>query len=66
MTSHPDANGVVGWTMTPTEVVADLQRMLASIKRVQRTTGDPATRSGAARNADTLASAIRLIEVADG
>ncbi len=65
MTRNAEANGVVGWALTPTEVVTDLRRMLASIKRVQAVTGDPVTRSGAARNADTLASAIRLIEAAD-
>ena len=39
-----------------------LRRILASIKRVQSVTGDPVIRTGAARNADTLAAAIRLIE----
>lgn len=62
MSRNAEANGVAGWALTPTEVTADLRRILASIKRVQAVTGDPVIRTGAARNADTLAAAIQLIE----
>lgn len=62
MSRNAEANGVTGWAMTPTEVVADLRRILRDIRRVQAVTGDPVIRSGAARNADTLLAALRLIE----
>lgn len=66
MSRAAEANNVVGWALTPTEVTADLRRILASIKRVQAVTGDPVIRMGAARNADTVAAAIQLIEDAHG
>jgi hypothetical protein len=62
MSRNAQANGVAGWVLTPTEVAADLRRMLTSIQRVQAVTGDPVIRMGAARNADTLRAAIQLIE----
>jgi len=62
MSHNAEANGIAGWALTPSEVAADLRRILASIKRVQAVTGDPVIRTGAARNADTLTAAIQLIE----
>lgn len=62
MNRNAEANGVVGWAMTPTEVVADLRRILRDIDRVRRSCGDPATRMGLGRNADTILHALRLIE----
>lgn len=66
MTRNAEANGVVGWAMTPDEVVADLRRILRDIDRVRRSCGDPATRIGLARNHDTITAAIRLIEETHG
>lgn len=66
MSRNAEANGIAGWALTPSEVTADLRRILASIKRVQAVTGDPVIRMGAARNADSIANAIRLIEEAHG
>lgn len=66
MSRAAEANNVVGWALTPSEVTADLRRILASIRRVQAVTGDPVIRTGAARNADTLTAAIQLIEDAHG
>lgn len=62
MSRNADANGVVGWALTPAEVVADLRRILRDIDRVRRSCGDPATRVGLGRNRDTLTAALRLIE----
>mgnify|MGYP001262293082 FL=1 len=62
MTTRPEAGLIVGWSLTPTEVVADLRRILADIDRVRRVCGDPATRVGLGRNHDTVQHAIRLIE----
>ncbi len=64
MTRNAEANGVIGWSMTPAEVVADLRRILRDIDRVRRSCGDPATRMGLGRNADSITHAIRLIEEA--
>ena len=66
MTRNAEANGVIGWAMTPAEVVADLRRILRDIDRVRRSCGDPATRMGLGRNADSITHAIRLIEAAHG
>lgn len=62
MSRNADANGVVGWALTPAEVVADLRRILRDIDRVSRSCGDPATRVGLGRNTDTIVQAIALIE----
>ncbi len=62
MNRNATANGVVGWALTPSEVTADLRRILADIDRVRRSCGDHATRVGLARNTDTLTAALRLIE----
>lgn len=62
MSRNADANGVVGWALTPAEVVADLRRILRDIDRVRRSCGDPATRVGLGRNHDTILHALRLIE----
>ena len=62
MTTRPEAGLIVGWSLTPTEVVADLRRILADIDRVRRVCGDPATRVGLGRNHDTLTAALALIE----
>lgn len=62
MTRNAEANGVIGWAMTPAEVVADLRRILRDIDRVRRSCGDPATRMGLGRNRDTLLAALALIE----
>lgn len=62
MSRNAEANGVTGYALTPGEVVADLRRILRDIDRVRRRCGDPATRMGLGRNADTLTHAIQLIE----
>lgn len=62
MTTRPEAGLVAGWALTRDEVIADLRRLLRDIDRVRRSCGDHATRAGLARNTDTIATAIRLIE----
>lgn len=62
MSRNAEANGIAGWALTPSEVAADLRRILADIDRVRRSCGDPATRTGLGRNRDTILHALHLIE----
>ena len=60
--TRPEAGLVVGWALTRDEVTADLRRILIDIDRVRRSCGDHATRTGLARNRDTILHALHLIE----
>ena len=55
-------NPVGGWALSRSDVIADLRRILGNTQRVATAGHSPEVVANAARNADTLTAAIRLLE----